>query len=225
MHDGQNLFNASTSFAGVAWNCQDTVDELVVEGAMQEIIIVGVDNTMDRTNEYTYSKDPTVGEGGKGNIYLDFVVDTVVPFIQSNYRVQPNLGILGSSLGGLISCYAGWTRSDVFGRSGCMSSSFWWNNEDFDNVVLNKFQPPSKLVVYLDSGNSGIDDDDFNQTVAVRDHIEDIGFVLNETLWYYLDEGGQHNEYYWGKRFWVPMSEMYPPDITPCTPDISPILE
>jgi predicted alpha/beta superfamily hydrolase len=82
MHDGQNLFNASTSFGGVAWNCQYTVDELVVEGAMQEILIVGVDNTIDRINEYTYSKDPTVGEGGKGNIYLDFLVDTVVPFIQ-----------------------------------------------------------------------------------------------------------------------------------------------
>jgi hypothetical protein len=100
-----------------------------------------------------------------------------------------------------------------------------WNNEDFDNVILNKFQPPSKLVVYLDSGNSGVDDDDFNQTVAVRDHIEDIGFVLNETLWYYLDEGGQHNEYYWGNRFWVPMSELYPPEITLCTPEISSILE
>lgn len=45
MHDGQNLFNTSTSFGGIAWLCQDTVNTLVVQGAMEEIIIVGVDNT------------------------------------------------------------------------------------------------------------------------------------------------------------------------------------
>jgi hypothetical protein len=54
MHDGQNLFNASTSAFGVAWMCQDTVNVQVVEGNMREIIIVGVDNVgADRTYEYT----------------------------------------------------------------------------------------------------------------------------------------------------------------------------
>ena len=147
MHDGQNLFNASTSFLGVAWMCQDTVNELVAEGNMREIIIVGVDNTINRTDEYTYSYDPTVPGGGNGNTYLDFLQETVVPSIEVWYRVAPNAanstsqnakrwGILGSSLGGLISCYAGWTRPEVYSIAGCMSSSFWWNNEDFNNTVL-----------------------------------------------------------------------------------------
>ncbi len=111
MHDGQNLFNASTSFGGIAWNCQNTVDALVYQGQMDEIIIVGVDNTgADRTDEYTYSKDPTVGAGGKGDIYLNFLEETVLPLVNGSLRVNAQLGkigILGSSLGGLISCYAG----------------------------------------------------------------------------------------------------------------------
>jgi hypothetical protein len=101
----------------------------------QEVLIVGIYNTVDRTNEYTYSSDPTYG-GGDGDIYLDFIqsklllfsspliyltlsVCSVLPYVNDHYRVelqQPNLGILGSSLGGLISCYAGWTRSSVYSK-------------------------------------------------------------------------------------------------------------
>jgi len=218
MHDGQNLFNLSTSAFG-CWYCQDTVDLYVTEGYMDEIIIVGVDNTDNRTNEYTYSYDSSVGAGGDGNVYLDFLVETVLPLIQDWYRVAPlsnpqNIGILGSSLGGLISCYAGWTRSQIFGKAGCMSSSFWWNNEDFNNVILVKYDNAEGLDVYLDSGNSGPDNDDFNETLEVRNHFEELNYVINQTLFYYLDDGGQHNEYYWGRRFWVPMTYFYSPTYT-----------
>eukprot|EP00048_Salpingoeca_helianthica_P018008 m.240201 g.240201 ORF g.240201 m.240201 type:complete len:397 (-) comp23171_c0_seq1:24-1214(-) len=213
MHDGQNLFNESTSFAGVAWRCQDTVDELVNEGTMEEIVIVGVDNTPDRTNELTYSRDESVGAGGKGDLYLDFIEQTVLKKIQSELRVnltQP-IGILGSSLGGLISCYAGYTRAS-FSRIGCMSSSFWWNNEDFNNGVLvnaSAARPDARF--YLDSGNAGPDNDDVVQTHTVEQHFVRLGYHLDDNLFYYVDQGGQHSEVYWGRRFHVPMAALYPP--------------
>jgi len=100
-------------------------------------------------------------------------------------------------------------------KAGCMSSSFWWNNEDFNNVVLNNTKVPPSLDAYLDSGNAGPDNDDVLQTIRVRNHMEKLGFVLNETIWYFLDIGGQHNEYYWGNRFWVPMTDFYSPSLTP----------
>lgn len=95
-----------------------------------------------------------------------------------------------------------------------MSSSFWWNNQDFNNTILNKPTPPA-LHVYLDSGDSGPDNDDEQQTITVRNHMEALGFQEGKDLWYYLDKGGKHNEYYWGKRFWVPMKDLYPPTLTP----------
>jgi len=73
------------------------------------------------------------------------------------------LGILGSSLGGLISCYAAWTRPTIFAKAGCMSSSFWWNNEDFLNEIIkqnNQFLSNTnkeKPIIYLDSGDTGED--------------------------------------------------------------------
>lgn len=238
MHDGQNLFNDSTSFLGVAWHCQDTVDELVNEGAMQEIVIVGLYNTLDRMNEYTYSYDPSEQVGGKGDLYLDFIEQQVLPLAEKSLRVDnTGVGIMGararararavrgapvltcaraagSSLGGLISCYAGYTRPSVYAIAGCMSSSFWWNSEDFLGTVVKQHPTPAPtgLHVYLDSGNTGPGNDSVTQTIDVRDFLTSPagGFVLNRDVFYYLDDGGQHNEIYWGRRFHVPMADLYP---------------
>lgn len=53
MHDGQNLFNDSTSFGGVSWRCKETMDELIGDEKIQEVVIVGIDNTPRRIDEYT----------------------------------------------------------------------------------------------------------------------------------------------------------------------------
>jgi hypothetical protein len=66
--------------------------------------------------------------------------------------------------------------------------------------------------VYLDSGDSGPDEDDKNQTIRVKTHLEQIGYKSSaplQNLYYYLDKGGQHNEYYWGKRFTIPMKSLF----------------
>jgi len=166
MHDGQNLFNASTSFGGIAWGCDKTINNLVGQGRMEEVLIIGVYNTPDRLDEYTYIYDPCytttitgscVGGGGKGDLYLDFLIETAVPYVQQKgYRIETqkqNLGIMGSSLGGLISCYAGWTRSSVYGKSGCMSSSFWWDSRNFDKSILTNYPQPDEEIFYVDSGD------------------------------------------------------------------------
>jgi predicted alpha/beta superfamily hydrolase len=175
MHDGQNLFNESTAPFG-AWMIQDTLDPMITNALMREIIVVGVDNTDQRTYEYTYSVDPTVGVGGGADLYLDFLEQNVLPFVLTRYRISATgrtrvaaaatptgatraatgragaelaatgceeglsrWGMLGSSLGGLLSCYAAWTRPDMWGAfAGCMSSSFWWNSEDFNNTIMQR---------------------------------------------------------------------------------------
>lgn len=107
-------------------------------------------NTPDRIAEYTYSKDPGQDDCCKGDLYLDFIEREIIPFAQKHLRIigsgapvsanaseeaalssvganSAPVGILGSSLGGLISCYAGWTRPSVYATVGCMSSSFWYD--------------------------------------------------------------------------------------------------
>lgn len=72
MHDGQNLFEDSKSAFG-AWHIQDTLNQMIPQGNIQELIVVGVWNTANRNNEYTYSYDKTEKFGGKGDLYLDFI--------------------------------------------------------------------------------------------------------------------------------------------------------
>ncbi len=95
---------------------------------------------------------------------------------------------------------------------------------------MNKTVSSAGRYFYLDSGNAGdgtalrvhwglftlaarADNDDEAQTIRVRDHFSNEGYVLNSTLFYYLDNGGQHSEAYWGARFWVPMTDLFPPEV------------
>ncbi len=91
MHDGQNLFDPETAFMGQAWMCQDTVNGLLLQGAMDEIMIIGVYNTADRLDELTYSVDPKEG-GGKGDKYLDFIEKQVLPTINKKYSGRIDMG-------------------------------------------------------------------------------------------------------------------------------------
>lgn len=210
MHDGQNLFNNSQAAFGTAWLIQNTINQLTSEGKMREIIVVGIWNTPDRNNEYTYSYDPSEKFGGKGDKYLDFIEQELIPLLETDWlknRMEGSYGIGGSSLGGLISCYAGYTRPAKYAKSICMSSSFWWNSEDFDKKILTTKK--SGLQIYVDSGDSGPSQDGKDQTITVYQHLAKMGYRPNE-LFYYLDKGGQHSESYWGKRFYLPLVDLYP---------------
>ena len=106
--DGQNLFDASTAYAD-EWHLDETLDSLFADKQNPEIIVVGIDNgEKHRMQEYAPWSHPKYGDG-EGNVYIDFIVNYLKPFIDQNYRTlsdRENTGILGSSMGGLISFYA-----------------------------------------------------------------------------------------------------------------------
>lgn len=208
MHDGNNVFSSACSGCCPfgCWNAHTTLNQMIVSGRIHEVLVIGVYNTNGRIDEYTYSRDPGYG-GGKGDLYLDFLEDTVVPYVSSRYRIAPkagDIGILGSSLGGLISCYAAWSRSSYYGRGGCMSSSFWWNNEDFNSTIIPKYKdhlPTTRM--YIDVG--GISDGR-DETENVRDHLQRIGKDFD----YHFDPTGSHSESSWAGRFDLPMLSLFP---------------
>eukprot|EP01035_Chromulina_nebulosa_P021285 gene21285-27578_t len=219
MHDGQNLFNPYTSAYGTAWMCQNTMNSQIVQGLSDEVILVGVYNTDDRINEYTYIYDPSENSGGKGDLYLDYIESTVIPLINETLRVsvqRDTLGILGSSLGGLISCYAGYTRSHIYGKVGCMSSSFWWDDQNFEYALLpSTFLDPNTLpVIYMDSGTSGSLGGEAQCAVYSKEiydySINEYNFIEDYNIYRYVDIGGEHSEYYWGQRFYIPIQHLYP---------------
>jgi predicted alpha/beta superfamily hydrolase len=151
MHDGQNLFDASTAFGGNEWKVDETMDAAAEDGTIREVIVIGVENDADRMAEYTFPAP------NKGDQYLQMLTDEVKPLVDSTYRTIParsSTGIMGSSLGGLISAYAGVHRADAFGLVGAMSPSTWWDNlAILDEVGTTPTRPQRPDKVYVDSYN------------------------------------------------------------------------
>jgi len=151
MQDGQNLFDSDTSYAG-EWGVDETMERLArAEGL--EAIIVGVPNAgVHRLDEYSPFYDKRNG-GGRGDDYLRFLAQTVKPIIDEDFRTRPDrrhTGILGSSMGGLISLYAFFQFPAVFGFAGVMSPSLWFAREAIFRTVDSAAYHPGKI--YLDAG-------------------------------------------------------------------------
>ena len=151
MHDGQNLFDSATSFAG-EWGVDEAMEMLANKEGV-EAIIVGVPNMgAERLNEYSPFVDPTLG-GGDGNHYVGFIANTLKPLIDQEFRTLPQrrtTGIMGSSMGGLISLYAFFRREDVFGYAGVMSPSLWFAKGAVYHYVETASYLPGRI--YLDAG-------------------------------------------------------------------------
>ena len=205
MHDAQNLFDAKTAAYGVEWGIDETVNRLVATGLMDEIIVVGVDNTPDRIPEYTPCCDPKYG-GGKLDAYQAFLVDTVKPYVDKAFRTLPgkqDTAIMGSSLGGIASVTIAQHRPDVFSKAGGVSSSFWWNKQAMVATL------PAKVPVkfYLDAGTSN---DGLEDTKLMRDALVKQGYRQDADLFFYTDAGGGHNEKSWAARVEKPLTWFFP---------------
>jgi predicted alpha/beta superfamily hydrolase len=151
MQDGQNLFDHATSYAG-EWGVDETMEGLGRREGL-EAIIVGVPNAgIHRVDEYSPFRDRRLG-GGRGDEYIGFLTDTLKPLIDRDFRTLPGrrfTGIMGSSLGGLISLYAFFHRPAVFGFAGVMSPSLWFAGEAIFDYVGSAAYYPGKI--YLDAG-------------------------------------------------------------------------
>jgi predicted alpha/beta superfamily hydrolase len=125
MHDGQNVFDEATSAYG-EWGVDEALDSL--GNQQKEIIVVAIDNGGEkRMNEYSPYDMEEYGKG-EGDQYVDFLVQTLKPYIDKHYRTkkdEKNTFIAGSSMGGLISFYAILKYPKVFGGAGVFSPAFW----------------------------------------------------------------------------------------------------
>jgi len=148
MHDGQNVFDDSTSFAG-EWGVDETLDSISTR--KKEIIVVAIDNGgAKRINEYCPYDMEKFGKG-EGDQYVNFLVRTLKPFIDKKYRTEKdrqNTFIAGSSMGGLISMYAVLKYPKVFGGAGVFSPAFWVGPKIFDDIETKGKKVNSKIYFY-----------------------------------------------------------------------------
>jgi len=198
MQDGQNLFDVLTSYSG-EWEVDETLNDLAQEG-YQVPIVVGIDNGgVERINEYSPWINSQYG-GGQGDEYLNFIVTTLKPYVDENYRTLPErefTGIMGSSLGGLISHYGALSYQNVFSKAGIFSPSYWFSDYVWSFVVETGKQQSMKLYQVIGSleGEGSV-----ANMWAMHDSLTNVGFGESE-LFSREVANGQHNEAFWRSQF------------------------
>jgi predicted alpha/beta superfamily hydrolase len=197
MHDGQNLFNEQTAGFGMEWGVDECVDTLAKQ-LHKECIVVGIDNdSSKRMNEYNPYDNDKYGKG-EGKEYLDFIANTLKPFIDKNYHTLKDVNhtfIAGSSMGGLISMYALVAYPNIFGGAAIFSPSFWIAPEIYTDVTNAKWQKSFQIYFYAgkkESNRMVIDMQRMFNIIKQKNccRLDDVTFPL-----------GEHNEKYWRDEF------------------------
>jgi predicted alpha/beta superfamily hydrolase len=194
MQDAQNLFDSKTSFAG-EWNIDETLDSIKAK-----VIVIGIEHGGEkRLEELTPFINEKYG-GGNATNYLEFIIKTLKPYIDKNYKTKPdsqNTCIFGSSLGGLTSFYAILKYPQIFGKAGVFSPSFWINPEIYE-VMKNSKKIKSKI--YFLCGDSESEDmvTDLNKMEKILDRNRCYCLQLNKKV---IIKDGKHNEKLWREGF------------------------
>jgi predicted alpha/beta superfamily hydrolase len=202
MHDGQNVFDDATSYAG-EWGVDECIDSM-----KSKCIVVAIDNGAGkRINEYCpydfslktlgLSNADTLNKG-EGDQYVDFLVKTLKPFIDKSYRTlkdKKNTFIAGSSMGGIISMYAVLKYPKIFGGAGVFSPAFWVGPKIFDDIKARGEKVKSRIYFYAgkEEGETMVP-----LTLKAFDEMSKVSKSKMTTL---IRDKGKHNEPTWRKEF------------------------
>jgi predicted alpha/beta superfamily hydrolase len=206
MQDGQNIFDRATSFAG-EWGVDETLDRLARAGDPGAIVIA-IDNGGQTRREEYHAIDPENGRPGKQDAYLQFIVSTLKPLVDSAFATKPdrlNTAIMGASSGGTLALNAAMKHPNVFGKAAMFSTPLWLAPR-FETLISasNAYRPDTKLWFNcganekIGEGPAGM----FAKDVpALIDALAAAGFSRDRQISSKIDAEGLHNEAFWGRTF------------------------
>lgn len=215
VHDGQNLFDPDAIWGG--WQLQDEIPAAMM--------VVGIDNTAARFDEYTHVPDDFGSGivGGGGDAYTTFVNDVVRALVEDHYGEPLTVGVMGSSLGGLISLHMADRFPNDIAFAASMSGTVGWGSIGLNNeTIIERLEAAGHrpVALYVDSGGSGtcadsdgdgIDDDgtandNYCENLQLAGVLTAIGYTADVDFWHWHEPGAPHNEAAWGARVFRPLS-------------------
>jgi len=217
MHDGQNVFHPDAIWGG--WR----VDEAIGQTAYDDVVVLAVDNAVDRMDAYTHVPDDIGGGspvGGRADDYARLVFEEALPFFRAQYGLRAaaeDLVVAGSSLGGLVSLYLALERPSEMSCVIAMSSTLGWGafarSATGMDALVRRWASRGSVAIYLDSGGrgpcgdddmDGVDEDrgsdNYCTTVQLRDHLRSLGYEPEADLFHWHTAGAPHNEAAWAER-------------------------
>ncbi|MDE6811241.1 MAG: alpha/beta hydrolase, partial [Muribaculaceae bacterium] len=229
MHDGQNLFDANTTWNHQAWEMESVMCSLLGEGLIEPAIIVGVHSFPDSRVADLMPQKAVEGSEAltttleqvkmkslpvRGDAYAAFLAGTLKSEIDSLYRTlrdASNTTVMGSSMGGLMSIYTLCEYPDVFGNAICMSTHWIGAPEvagEFTDAMYRyidtNLPQPGNRKLYFDHGTATIDAYYGDAEKRILKLLKEKGYG-DTNLRNMIDEGAPHEERAWAGRVSVPL--------------------
>lgn len=213
MHDGQNLFDPATSYAGVDWAIDEILTDVIASGAVRPAIVVGIWSVgKARYAEYMPQKAVPAAADQHDRLssdrYLEFVVGELKPFIDARYRTLPGRDdtfIMGSSMGGLISAYAVSEYPEVFGGAACVSTHWPAEGGVMIDYLAAHLPEPGVHRLYFDFGTATLDAGYEPYQRRMDEILRRRGYADGEDWITRKFEGAEHSEKAWRLRAGVPL--------------------
>ncbi|WP_098742338.1 alpha/beta hydrolase-fold protein [Paenibacillus sp. EZ-K15] len=227
MHDGQHMF--FEDHKGESWDIHTTVDALVSQGKMKEIIVVAISHVEDtRISEYMHANPDghnIFNTTNQGELYEEFLIKEVKPYIDKEYRTLPdkrNTALMGSSAGGLVSYNIGFRQSDTFGMVGALCPFFVSVDPSTmeDRWLSRVYTEKKDLKIWIDVGDA----EGFTVMEKHVRYVADIliksGYQPGNDLMYYLAVNSGHSQKDWAARVHAPLIYFFGEIGTPVRVDL-----
>ncbi|MFT3684205.1 MAG: alpha/beta hydrolase-fold protein [Phycisphaerales bacterium] len=221
MHDGQNLFQKHPAVPA-EWGVDETATKLINEKTVEPFIVVGIPHSGKlRTVEYLPPvTDARIvdNKAPGGEAYVQWIVSTVMPRVERAFRVRTgpeNTAIGGSSMGGLISLYAGAMRPQVFGKVLAESPSLGFNHDNFSPRLFGATKTwPAKVYLAVGGKEAGGEKPEASAEYAgwvksFNDSLQTAGLGDDRRM-FVFDENATHNEEAWAKRLPAALKFLFP---------------
>ena len=202
LHDGQNVFAPGGAFG--SWDFDRTAAAEIRMGRVRECLIVAIDNTAERPSEYLPPSDSFQGPG-RGDAYADFVIGDVRAEIDEHYRTIEDASdtvVMGSSFGGIISVYFAWAHSEVFGKAGLLSPS-WWAIPQLRDELRGATKRSDRIFLYWGTEESSVSADAATWWPPFLEgydiHLSQ-GYAPGADFLSVIGCGGGHNEAAWAAQ-------------------------
>lgn len=200
MFDGHNVFFDSDATYGKSWGMNE-----FMTWTRKPLIIVAIEcnhEGNERLQEYSPIdfKNQLGRIRGKGKLYMDWLVNTLKPQIDREYRTLPDREhtlICGSSMGGLMSLYAVACYNDVFQRAACLSPSIWVGPEKVLELV-SRADIKNDTTVYMDYGSQEMLNHDDNVRALIS--MAQLLMMKRVNLTFRIVPGGTHTEACWEQQ-------------------------
>ncbi len=235
MHDGQNIFVPGRAYGGEEWGVDEALSRMIADGRTHGAIVVGIWNTNLRGREYLPAAvvaalpeaeqamvAATHGGASLADAYLRFLVEELKPRIDRAFRTRrdaAHTGIMGSSMGGLISLYALGEYPQIFGRAAAVSIHMPLGDpregqgarpesvaSAFGDWLADRRVRPANNRLYLDWGDQTLDAYYPPYAAALLPVLERRGWRQGRGFAARHYPGTAHNEAAWRARVETPLA-------------------